>query len=413
MSFSKRWYEELSGRGFGTAEAESVCMQCVTGDALRTELCDDLDFYTCSFCGRSVDEAAEDPIAASFDSLMYAVMRGVHFLYVSFDESGAKWDEGDLIGGPLTDSYDVAYEVCEGQVSDAVLDVVQRTIDPEQWAESHISESPLDVALRWGWEAFQRKVMHESRFVFLSRTEESSGHPDDFTTEGLLRRIEKIILVNDLLVTVTAGQRYWRGRLVGSESQVSDYMSAASLGSPPANRASNSRMSPAGISVFYGSLDVETVVAEIGAHSTLKHAVVGQFETIRDLKFLNLVDLPVLPSIFADATLPQTYFERKFLRTFAADIAKPIALDGREHIEYVPTQVLMEYLRYVPEFDVHGVLFKSAQNEGVNCIIFADASACVNAEPSDRPAWRDRDKELLRLCPETVRRVRLVVAVES
>jgi hypothetical protein len=31
-----------------------------------------------------------------------------------------------------------------------------------------------------------------------------------------------------------------------------------------------------------------------------------------------------------------------FLHDFAADLAKPIEKDGREHIEYVPTQIVTE-----------------------------------------------------------------------
>lgn len=37
----------------------------------------------------------------------------------------------------------------------------------------------------------------------------------------------------------------------------------------------------------------------------------------------------------------------RFLRNFARDIVKSIKRDGREHIEYVPTQILTEYLRWV------------------------------------------------------------------
>ena len=61
---------------------------------------------------------------------------------------------------------------------------------------------------------------------------------------------------------------------------------------------------------------------------------------------IDMTALPELPSLFEDVA--QRYDTVLFLRRFAEDIVLPIELDGREHIEYVPTQVFTEYLRYVP-----------------------------------------------------------------
>lgn len=67
------------------------------------------------------------------------------------------------------------------------------------------------------------------------------------------------------------------------------------------------------------------------------------------------------------------------------DLAQPIVLDGREHIDYVPTQVITEYLRFHPVLDLDGIRFRSAQNAGVNYVLFLDDSGCANvadASPS-------------------------------
>ncbi|MFJ3088839.1 RES domain-containing protein [Streptomyces sp. NPDC086838] len=42
---------------------------------------------------------------------------------------------------------------------------------------------------------------------------------------------------------------------------------AAGIGAAPPARATANRMSPAGVSMFYGSEDVTTVLAEISAHA--------------------------------------------------------------------------------------------------------------------------------------------------
>jgi hypothetical protein len=52
-----------------------------------------------------------------------------------------------------------------------------------------------------------------------------------------------------------------------------------------------------------------------------------------------------------------------FLHEFTDDLTKPIAKDGREHIEYVPPQVVTEYVRYRLQQHVgrpvHGILYRS------------------------------------------------------
>jgi len=72
----------------------------------------------------------------------------------------------------------------------------------------------------------------------------------------------------------------------------------------------------------------------------------GTFRPLRALNLLNLADLPPIPSVF-DTERHGMIHSLRFLHAFAADISQPIARDGREHIEYVPTQIVTEYFRRV------------------------------------------------------------------
>jgi hypothetical protein len=65
-----------------------------------------------------------------------------------------------------------------------------------------------------------------------------------------------------------------------------------------------------------------------------------------------------------------------------------MTLDGREHIEYVPTQVVAEYLRYVFKDgageEIQGVAWESSKLSGTRNVVLLDASRCVEAgEPGD------------------------------
>lgn len=66
--------------------------------------------------------------------------------------------------------------------------------------------------------------------------------------------------------------------------------------------------------------------------------------------------------------------------------------------------MITEYLRYVSTNKVNGILYHSAQNDGVCCVLFCDSSNCLT--PGQEP---DRfTQPWLLLHPETVHAVRVV-----
>jgi RES domain len=72
-----------------------------------------------------------------------------------------------------------------------------------------------------------------------------------------------------------------------------------------------------------------------------------------------------------------------------SEIAKPFERDDRVHIEYVPTQVITEWLRTRfdpgPGVPLAGVLYGSSRNEcGINVSLFIDNDgACDPADERD------------------------------
>ena len=81
------------------------------------------------------------------------------------------------------------------------------------------------------------------------------------------------------------------------------------------------------------------------------------------------------------------------MRGFMADFQKGIEKDRLEHIEYVPTQVVTEYFRYLFKQDdgkIFGIKYKSAQNEsGISYVIFAEQKNCVEDRLDDPDATMD------------------------
>ena len=162
-----------------------------------------------------------------------------------------------------------------------------------------------------------------------------------------------------------------------SKAEASGWLHAADIGPPPPERAATNRMSPAGISMFYGATDRVTAIAEAGAHASHTYVVTGEFTPTREISLIDLTNLPELPSIF-DAARHQELFVLRFLRQFIHDITLPVELDGREHIDYVPTQVFTEYFRYAFPAGVDGLMFSSAQGPGNNVAVFFGPEFCAD-----------------------------------
>ena len=127
--------------------------------------------------------------------------------------------------------------------------------------------------------------------------------------------------------------------------------------------------------MFYGSVDKLTAQKEV-SHDAKDPAVVtvGTFVTLKEIKVLDLTRVPPVPSLF-DLANHGIRPACIFLNAFVDDLTKPVVKDGREHVKYVPSQVVTEYFRHIfrddDEVPIHGILYPSAVNDGgKSCVLF-------------------------------------------
>lgn len=105
------------------------------------------------------------------------------------------------------------------------------------------------------------------------------------------------------------------------------------------------------------------------------------------LLVIDLTELPAVPSLYE----PDRRGDRPwiaFLHRFAEEVRKPIDRDEREHLEYVPTQIVTEYFRHVygveHEQPVDGIIYRSAVRGGGRCIVlFVDNDDCGDVKDPD------------------------------
>jgi hypothetical protein len=130
-------------------------------------------------------------------------------------------------------------------------------------------------------------------------------------------------------------------------------------------------MSPPGIAFFYAAADEKTALAELrGLDGEI--ATVAQWVTSRHTHVLDLVRLREVPSIF-DREHAGLRPELRFLHRFSDEISKPVRAHDNPHVDYVPTQIVAEYVRHcVTKFDepVEGMIYSSAVEPGRSNIVF-------------------------------------------
>lgn len=386
MGFAKRMMEDQLGHGFLLREQHlSVCFRCVDDESLclfasRFPLIEKCDF--CGACGLS---------GLPLETL---------FKYVA-ECLAAEWDdplncvgwEGGWIGASVIDSSELLLALGEPFANEGLREVFVEAFERE-WCQRNPYGLLYHEALRDSWEAFSHYVKHSRRYLFLRAA--SPQHSDLFGPANIIDEVLKAIINCDLIRHLPAGSRLCRAR----SHSVGEFPSTAiELGSPSYRKTRANRMSPAGISMFYASEDEETALEEVlkqGAEA----ATTGWWQTAVQFPYLDLVDLPRVPSVFDMVGRMKRPWVR-FIERFARDLAKPVE-EVLASMDYVPTQVFTEAVRTElldpVGMPVRGIRYQSSlQGAGVSWVLFVGPNGCSD-DWTESGAW-------LRLEPSSVRRV--------
>ena len=360
-----------------------VCTHCFKSPGIK-EFIESMSSHTkCSYCGRVSDgEIAahiNDVTIFIYDSLMTEYELAINCLGYESAEGGYQ--------GPTTDFDDVLRYSGELEVNNEELiqDILEAMPDEPVVGKDFFYDEAGE--LRYTWERFSEQVMHRQRYVFFKVKTVDKGkrfvqrEPEPYeilVSLGAMTRELGLIRILEPGTQVFRAREHPAGRR---------FRSVADLGVPPPEKASQSRMSPAGIPVFYGALDDTTAQVEVESDDPTRACVtIGRFLTLKPLRVLDLGKWISIPSIFEERRRHERA-PRKFLNEFIEDISEPIEKDGRIHVEYVPTQIVAEYFRHIfvdkDGKGLDGILYPSAHNqEGVCCVLFLGQNDRVADEDS-------------------------------
>jgi hypothetical protein len=389
-------------------EQRLVCEDCIGEALLRREIVEHGVSGACMCC------RAEEQPAVTLEWLAERVKPTYELLVTRAPEEIRFYGDRTYTEPNGESPSDVLAELIQAEDRDIAVALIAIMGRGHEWrfrdggfdiyddsAEELTIEEPDGSALRHRWLDFCTSLKHERRFfnaegvdvldeVFrpILRGEHPGNAVRVFGPDDPDRFIYRARQAND-----DNGRRPIFERLINQ------------LSAPTPGVSGAGRMNAAGIAVFYGSFDVETCVAELrvpvgGA------AIVGRFEVLRPLRILDLTRLAATAETLSyfDPRYAEARSYADFIEGFHQEIRRAV-IPGRETLDYLPTQIVAEYLWSQADPPVDGIIFGSAQisETANNIVLFPHASTVEGAEGEARRtihglyryATHDEDEEVV------------------
>ena len=333
----------------------------------------------CSFCG------AENVNVLSFVDMGNYIIDCILKAYEDLEEgTGAEYDWGSHCyydgSGKFPKIYSVREilnnETCfsdfakKGDLLDKIVeDYITSTGDPKNFFKTFSVDEQILVIkndLTWredspyfrSWEEFKDIISYDYRFFDVDK---------DNSRQQLLDSLKPILEKHESVVQ--SNTSFFRSRKCSENFLGCGFVSNknSELGPPPPKFTSNMRMSPIGISYLYVATDINTTLAEVNANVKDKVAMV-EFNSTKDLRVLDFTKDVIIPmdSIFKEDYNHFQCWANNFLSDFIEEISKPVNANASA-FEYLATQLLSEYIRYL---GYDGICYSSSKSTGKNYVFF-------------------------------------------
>jgi len=359
---------------------QAICSNCVKDKHLTTYVNEHAKRGVCKYCHRKTDvcnlapffDFIEDSIRTRFDN----------------PENGLGWIDGEWVpaNGLIYDSYDLLRDYLE-LGDEAFIKELEQELGHYQWCRREFYDLSTSDELKFTWSSFKHQVQYRSRYLFCLEKMGCDDHIRFPEPNAILEQLGHLINDLHLVTNLNSGMTLYRARWSDIEKKFCD---AESLGPPiPREAKKANRMSPAGIPMFYGADSIATCRAEVEGSGGITS--VAQWRLLQDVPILDLTQkftfdfrngkycYDDFPSIF-DEGRRDSAEGYNFMLHFAADVSRALNSDPVEQIDYVPTQIVAEYLRrvYKPQSggSLMGVRFYSAKDGGKNVTLFMDHTNC-------------------------------------
>jgi len=366
-----------------------ICGNCIKEEYLGSEIETLGNRRKCSFCKKNQKTYLLSAVVSRVESVMRSFYERTLRDPTSWEERFQRdqelnycWNrEGSTLIDILQNEFDVTLKAAK--YISQILEEKYFDMDAAQIGEETEFSSDAQYELKsighgnWlrEWDEFKHILRSEARF-FNERVHN--------ILQSIFKDIEKTTTWGSMPVVTTIGpgsdiEKLYRARIFLSDAKLHEALKspALQLGPPPPGIATNGRMNAAGVSVFYGSIDEETSIAEVRPPVGCAVATAA-FNVIRTLELLDLRALQNATgrvSVFSP-DYQEVMEKSAFLSELSFKITQPV-MPGDEALEYLPTQAVADYLASRADITFDGIIFPSVQvtgNSKTNIVLFNQSS---------------------------------------
>ena len=362
MGQTKRRIDREMEHGYTTIDSR-VCNHCVTDKHIRQFIKRMGEESECDYCGKSGKTTVE------FNEFIEFLLEQINGVYGNPNDDLVDFEDAESFNIiELLSNLDTEITNQESLRND-----IEESLSDRIWCEKYYQYDESD-ALQAGWEKFA-EIAKKCRFTYHQFDDENLDEP--IRPSEFLDALSYVISRIGLYKTLTKGTFVYRAR---TESK--KLTKASELAPPSASEAIYpNRMSPSGIPMFYGAFDVGTTIKEIYSENQKeKIFTVAKFKLLKDIVLVDLSKIPPFLNFFEEADYNNQHID--FLNEFAKAISAPIEEDGQKYIDYVPTQIITEHLRYVhcrknDNQKIYGIIYPSSKSGKKSIVIFCEKEHCV------------------------------------
>ncbi len=389
MGRAKQYQIEQEEYGHQIPVNKEVCADHFKSKFLKKIIQENSSMATCSYCKKKTH-------VCDLEFLFKYISEKIHLYYGGYDDANLYLassfkdddDDDDMSYGKELGSYLAPlntefYESTEDLLTH--LDVLEDNEDfnsdlcscftNEEWVDIDPGGLKENDEMMISWEHFEALVKHQQRFFFYKQLFSASPSKENGLLD-ILTELSSVIRENSLLIDIDVNTAIYRCRYVSKGQKIKNIND---ITSPPDRFAKQNRMSPAGISMFYGAFDQDTATIESNPNNKALIPIIGMFKPKRNLKVLDLTKIPQ-----PDFWNPQNSWRRiKFLLEFHNRLTRPIKRDDFVHIDYIPSQVFTEYLRYMirdeKDKSIDGIIYRSSLSGAKdNIVLFCNQHSSKN-----------------------------------
>lgn len=348
---------------------EKVCDSHINDDFIKKFIKTNGILGKCSYCGKRKR-------TVELSELLSLIVVGIDYLFEDpiefkdFDNEAETGFDGDNFYFEELFYNRLDLDITDGKLSEDIFEHLDNT-SLYYLKDEYGSHSEYLSDL---WQHFKETVKHRARFVFYYQDIFKEYHLSD--PINILKDVQKAIQDFELFRQISPLENIYRCR---QHSLQNDVKAANDLSSPPDPFCkTNNRMSAIGISMFYGSLNKQVCIDEVinKSDDTKPYLTTGYFNSKKVLNLIDLTNLPPIPSIY-DKERNKHRNTIFFLKEFIKDISEPVK-SSDSSIEYVPTQIVTEYIKFNPGLKANGIMYKSSKkNFFENIVLFMNQEECL------------------------------------